>query len=151
MSRPPCCRRVEGKPIASVFKPIGVPARDLTTVVMTLDEFEAVRLADLEGLYQAGAAERMGISRPTFGRIIESAHRKVAQALVGGQALTIEGGSVLTAPGLSTPWTACSHAGQGPAGCPRCHRETAGGPRTPLAPAADSQPCRGRRRRCDRE
>lgn len=151
MSRPPCCRRVEGKPIASVFRPTGVPTRELTTVVMTLDEFEAVRLADLEGLYQAGAAERMGVSRPTFGRIIESARHKVAQALVGGQALLIEGGPVRATQSPEAPWTACSHAGQGPAGCPRCHDETAGGPRTPLAPVVDSRPCRGRRRRCGKE
>ncbi len=151
MSRPPCCRRVEGKPIVSVFKPTGIPARDLTTVVMTLDEFEAVRLADLEGLYQAGAAERMGISRPTFGRIIESAHRKIAQALVGGQALVIEGGSVRTVQTLDIPWKACSHAWRGPDLCPRCRDETDGAPQNPFAPAVDSRPCRGRRRRCDRE
>ena len=97
MPRPPRRRRVEGKPIASVFRPAGIPVRDLTTVVLTLDEFEALRLADLEGLYQARAAERMGVSRPTFGRIVGSARRKVAQALVRGQALMIEGGPVTTA------------------------------------------------------
>jgi predicted DNA-binding protein (UPF0251 family) len=59
---------------------------------MTLDEFEAIRLADLEGLYQEQAAGRMQVSRPTFGRIIESAHRKVAEALVQGRALVIRGG-----------------------------------------------------------
>jgi len=83
--RPPCCRRIEGKPPCPVFKPAGVSARDLTSVTMTLDEFEAVRLADLEGLYQADAAEHMHVSRPTFGRIIESAHRKIAEVLVRGQ------------------------------------------------------------------
>jgi predicted DNA-binding protein (UPF0251 family) len=87
LPRPPSRRRVEGTPIASVYRPAGIPVRDLTTVV----------LADLEGLYPAGAAERMGVSRPTFGRIIGSAHRKVAQALVRGQALLIEGGPVTTA------------------------------------------------------
>lgn len=61
---------------------------------MTLDEFEALRQADLVGLYQRQAAEQMGVSRPTFSRIIESAHRKVADALVHGKALRIEGGSV---------------------------------------------------------
>jgi predicted DNA-binding protein (UPF0251 family) len=63
-------------------------------VVMTLDEFEALRQADLGGLYQEQAAEQMGVSRPTFSRIIESAHRKVADALVHGKALRIEGGPV---------------------------------------------------------
>ena len=53
---------------------------------------EAIRLADLEGMYQEHAAENMGISRQTFGRIIESAHKKVAEALIKGKALRIEGG-----------------------------------------------------------
>ncbi len=63
---------------------------------MSLDEYEAIRLADLEGLYQEQAASRMNISRQTFGRIIESAHRKVADVLVNGKALKIEGGDVST-------------------------------------------------------
>jgi len=61
---------------------------------MPLDEFEAVRLADLEELYQEEAAEQMGVSRPTFARILESARRKLADALVHGKALRIDGGPV---------------------------------------------------------
>jgi len=61
---------------------------------MTLDEFEAIRLADLDGLYQEKAAEQMNVSRPTFSRIVESAHRKLADALVHGKALVIGGGVV---------------------------------------------------------
>lgn len=61
---------------------------------MTLDEFEAIRLADLDGLYQEQAAEQMGVSRATFSRIVDSAHAKVADALVHGKALRIEGGPV---------------------------------------------------------
>lgn len=61
---------------------------------MTLDEFEAIRLASLDGLYQEEAAAEMNISRPTFSRIIQSAHRKMADALVHGKALRIEGGPV---------------------------------------------------------
>ena len=57
-----------------------------------MDEIEAMRLADLEGMYQEQAAERMDVSRQTFGRIITSAHRKVAEALVEGKALRIDGG-----------------------------------------------------------
>ena len=94
MARPCCCRRIEGKPIASVFKPAGIPILELEEVVITLDEFEAVRLADLEGLYQEQAAARMEVSRPTFSRIIESARRKIAEALIQGKALKIEGGVV---------------------------------------------------------
>jgi predicted DNA-binding protein (UPF0251 family) len=94
MPRPFCCRRIAGCPAAPVFKPAGVPLGDLVEVVMTLDEFEAVRLADLDGRYQAEAADQMNVSRPTFGRIVESAHRKIADALVHGKALRIEGGPV---------------------------------------------------------
>ena len=61
---------------------------------MALDEFEAVRLADLEELYQDEAAKQMGVSRPTFTRILESARRKLANALVHGRALRIDGGPV---------------------------------------------------------
>lgn len=61
---------------------------------MTLDEYEALRLADLEGLYQDEAALRMNISRPTFSRIIDGARRKMAEVLVEGKVLRIEGGPV---------------------------------------------------------
>jgi uncharacterized protein len=95
MPRPCCYRRVSGQPAASVFKPAGVPMTALDEVILTLDEFEAVRLADLEGLYQEAAADRMGVSRPTLARILDAAHGKVADALVHGKALRIEGGPVL--------------------------------------------------------
>jgi uncharacterized protein len=65
---------------------------------MTLDDFEALRLADLEGLYQEQGASHMGVSRATFGRIVESAHRKVAEALVHGKTLRIQGGPVRCRP-----------------------------------------------------
>lgn len=94
MSRPFCCRRIAGRPAASVFKPLGIPVVELDEVVMSLDEFEAMRLADLDGLYQEEAAEQMAISRTTFSRIIDSAHRKIADAIVHGKALRIEGGPV---------------------------------------------------------
>ena len=92
--RPSSCRFVSGAPGAVLFKPAGVPARLLEEVVMSLDEFEAIRLADQEGLYQEEAARRMGISRTTFGRILDSAHRKVAEVLAGGRCLRLEGGHV---------------------------------------------------------
>lgn len=94
MPRPPCCRRVEGSPAAVLFKPAGIPARELEEVVITLDELEAIRLADVERLYQEEAAARMDVSRPTFGRILDAARRKVAEALVAGKAVRIEGGRV---------------------------------------------------------
>ena len=64
----------------------------LQQVSLSVDELEAIRLADLEGLYQEQAAQQMNVSRQTFGRILEAAHKKVADALVNGKALSIEGG-----------------------------------------------------------
>jgi predicted DNA-binding protein (UPF0251 family)/predicted Fe-Mo cluster-binding NifX family protein len=78
-----------------VFKPAGVPARDLEEVTLGLDGAEAIRLADLEGLYQDAAAQRMGVSRQTFGRIIEAARRAVADAIINGKRLRIEGGEIV--------------------------------------------------------
>jgi uncharacterized protein len=66
----------------------------LEEVALAVDELEALRLADLDGLYHGDAAERMGVSRATFGRIVETARRKVAEALVRGKALKIGGGEV---------------------------------------------------------
>ena len=91
MARPMICRRVSGDVTARYFKPQGIPMRDLEEVAMAPDEIEAIRLADLEGLYQADAAARMGVSRQTFGNIIARARQKVASALLGGKALRIAG------------------------------------------------------------
>ena len=93
MGRPARRRRVDQLPFAECFKPRGIPMSELEEVVLTVDEFEAVRLGDLEGMYHAEAAARMGVSRQTFGRIIGVARRKIAEALVVGKALRIEGGS----------------------------------------------------------
>jgi predicted DNA-binding protein (UPF0251 family)/predicted Fe-Mo cluster-binding NifX family protein len=94
MPRPKYCRKVGCVPDANYFKPRGIPASLLGEVVLALDEFEAIRLADLDGLYQEGAAKKMNVSRQTFGRIIETAHGKIADALINGKALKIEGGDV---------------------------------------------------------
>lgn len=94
MSRPKCCRKIGCAPDNKYFKPRGVPFVRMDEITLTLDEFEAIRLADLEGLYQEKAAEKMNISRQTFGRIIESAHKKVADVLINGKALKIAGGEV---------------------------------------------------------
>lgn len=89
MARPMKCRRVSCAVAAVYFKPQGIPMRFLEEIEMELDEIEALRLADLEGLYQADAAARMGVSRQTFGNIIARAHKKVASALLCGKALRI--------------------------------------------------------------
>ncbi len=127
MARPPRCRYVSQEPAASYFKPRGIPLWQLEDVVMTLDEFEALRLADLDGLYQEQAAERMNVSRPTFGRIIDSAHRKVAEALVKSKALRIEGGNFVMSDMRAFRCGDCGHDWQVPYGtgrpadCPACH------------------------------
>lgn len=94
MPRPCCQRRVGCCPDATYFKPAGIPLRDLEEVNLTLDELEALRLADFDGQYQEQAAEQMKISRATFARIVEVARKKVAEALINGKALRIEGGPV---------------------------------------------------------
>lgn len=94
MPRPVTPREIDTPPAISWFKPAGVPMRDLEEVVLTLDEIEALRLADAEGLYQEQVAEQMKISRPTVGRILASARKKTAEALVQGKAIRLEGGTV---------------------------------------------------------
>ncbi len=94
MPRPGKFRRICQRPTANYYKPRGIPLSALEQVNLTFDELEAIRLADLEGLYQEAAAEQMNVSRQTFGRIIESAHKKIADALVNGKALSIDGGKV---------------------------------------------------------
>lgn len=92
MPRPCCARHIACQPNVLLFKPAGTPVRDLDIVPMKLDEVEALRLADLEGLYQEQAAQQMKISRQTFARILGTARRKVAEALLHGKALRIEPG-----------------------------------------------------------
>lgn len=127
MPRPRFCRRVAGSPQASYFKPAGVPARELEEVILTLDEFEAIRLADAESLYQEKAAEQMKVSRQTFGRIVEQAHKKIADCLLHGKALRIEGGVVEMAGKRTFICEHCEHKWQEdfgtgrPGSCPACH------------------------------
>ena len=94
MPRPMKCRRIAFQPGVIYFKPAGIPVRELEEITITLDEMEAVRLADLDGLYQEEAALRMNVSRQTFANILGSAHRRIAEALVKGKALRIEGGNI---------------------------------------------------------
>jgi uncharacterized protein len=90
MSRPKKERCIRCQPNALYFKPRGIPLIQLEEVGLSLDELEAIRLADYEGLYHEQAAEKMKISRPTFGRILGEARHKLAETLVEGKALRIE-------------------------------------------------------------
>ncbi|ADQ15532.1 DUF134 domain-containing protein [Halanaerobium hydrogeniformans] len=92
MARPTKDRIIEQLPEIKFFKPAGVPAKQLETVEMTMEEVEALRLKDVKGLTQAEAAEMMKISRPTFQRVLTSARQKAADALTCGKAIRFEGG-----------------------------------------------------------
>jgi predicted DNA-binding protein (UPF0251 family) len=93
MPRPKRFRKIRFKPDVTYFKPSGVRAVDLEESVITMDELEAVRLKDFEGMKQSDAAEKMYISQPTFNRLLLSARKKIADSLIQGKALKIEEGS----------------------------------------------------------
>ncbi|MFH0884033.1 MAG: DUF134 domain-containing protein [bacterium] len=94
LPRPRKQRSVSITPPFSVYKPAGVSMRGLERETITMDELEALKLAHMGGFYQVAIAKRMGVSRQTAARILESAHTKVTEALVMGKALFLEGGSV---------------------------------------------------------
>ena len=121
MARPEKLRRVGCVAGGRGFKPIGVPASELEVETLRLDELEALRLADLEGLYQEAAAEQMGVSRPTFARILSRARSTVARALLEERLLVVNEGPVVSGPGGLLP---CPEHGGGRRrgrGC-CCHR-----------------------------
>lgn len=89
MPRPRLRRRIRGNPDVTYFKPAGVRMRDLDEVTLTLEEYEAVRLKDFEEFDQKQAAEKMGISQPTFHRLILEARKKISDAIVKGKAIKI--------------------------------------------------------------
>ncbi len=91
MPRPRRFRRLSFMPEATYFKPAGISMQELDEVAIATDELEAIRLKDLQGLSQEEAAEKMGISQPTFHRLVKEARRKVADALVNGKAIRIQG------------------------------------------------------------
>ena len=126
MPRPCKCRLVGAGPPVTGFRPIGLSGCDLEVIELRLDELEALRLADMEGLYHDEAAKRMGISRPTFGRLIESARRKTACALFQSNLLIFKGGSVVTNRMRRFACSGCGGPVDAPRGrgrpkeCPKC-------------------------------
>jgi predicted DNA-binding protein (UPF0251 family) len=94
MSRPNKSRKIFSNPGVFYFKPVGRKLKEQDEVELSLDEFEAIRLADFEGLYQEKAAEQMNVSRQTFGNIINSAHKKIADFLINAKSLKISGGAI---------------------------------------------------------
>jgi predicted DNA-binding protein (UPF0251 family) len=101
---------------------------ELEEVILSTDELEAIRLADLDSLYQEKAAGNMNISRQTFGNIIRSAHKKIADALLNGKALKIEGGAVaieerqFNCQDCNHKWILPFGTGR-PRACPQCRNE----------------------------
>ena len=93
MVRPQKDRMVAFNPEISYFKPRGIPMIDLEEVCLTVDQREAIRLSDLLGMSHEDAGRRMGVSRATFGRIIQKARVAVADALINGKAINVGGGS----------------------------------------------------------
>lgn len=93
MPRPRLCRKVWLQPDFTYFKPAGARIRELQETRLTVDEFEAIRLKDLEEMEQGKAASKMEISQPTFNRLLHSARKKITDAIVNGKAIRIEGGN----------------------------------------------------------
>jgi len=127
MPRPRKHRHLMSEPQPAIYKPVGVPLRDVDCVALSPEELESLRLADLEGHYQEQAAEQMGVSRSTFQRTVIEARRKVAQALVEGMALQIQGATVRArlvrwrCDDCRHHWDVPHGSGQGePEVCPAC-------------------------------
>jgi len=129
MPRPRRHRLVGFEPGVTYFKPAGIMMRELEESILAVDEFEAVRLKDLLGLEQETAARKMSISQPTFHRLVQSARKKIADAIVNGKAIKIEGGNFKMVDTLRKRKFRCYDCGYEwelaygtgkPADCPKC-------------------------------
>jgi predicted DNA-binding protein (UPF0251 family) len=128
--RPQKHRIVSFNPDISYFKPRGIPMMDLEEVVLKVDEFEAIRLSDLLDLSHEEAGRHMGVSRATFGRIVQKARKRVADALINGRAIRIEGGNyrvvadvrVFKCDRCEKTWKEPQGTGR-PKSCPACGSE----------------------------
>jgi len=96
MSKPRKKRNVLYPPRMDYFAPHGCrPLKKINEVILTIDEYESIRLADHENLKQEDAAKKMNISRPTFTRLVDAARKKIADAMVNGKVIRIEGGNYI--------------------------------------------------------
>ena len=116
-------------PNFTYFKPAGVRIIDLNENILTIGEFEAIRLKDLENLEQKECANRMDLSQPTFHRLLMSARKKIADCIANGKAIKIEGGEYVMAPQIRGKGRGRGGGfARGPGGecyCPNCeYRET---------------------------
>ncbi len=110
MPRPRKCRRVCCMPTNQSFGPLDRCSDERRTIVMTVDEYEAIRLIDLEGLSQEECAKRMAVARTTAQAIYNSARVKIAECLVRGMHLSVSGGDYVICDGA-------------PCGCGHCHKK----------------------------
>mgnify|MGYP005843925213 CR=1 FL=1 len=130
MARPRKCRWVASEPGVTFFKPQGIPMRVLEQVVISVDELEALRLSDYLGLNQEDVAQEMNVSRPTVTRMLAKAHRAIAEALVYGKAIKIEGGDYqVTRPRFVCQdcqhiWEESDNSLSAAYTCPKCHGST---------------------------
>jgi predicted DNA-binding protein (UPF0251 family) len=90
MPRPKNPRFLRFNPDVYYFKPRGIPLSELEEVILLPDELESLKLYEVDGFDQIAAAKEMKISQPTFARILESARKKVARAIIEGKAIRIE-------------------------------------------------------------
>ena len=111
MARPRKWKRVCCLPEIDSFGPLNRPGIDREVIIMTVEEYETIRLIDLEGMMQEECADRMNVARTTVQRIYNDARKKLAESLVDGKTLRIEGGD----------YKLCDENAQ-MFGCPRCHR-----------------------------
>ena len=127
MVRPKKNRIVAYKPEISYFKPRGIPLINLEEVALTVDERESIRLSDLLGMSYEEAGQSMGVSRATFGRIIQHARKVIADALINGKAINVDGGNytlmedsrIFMCEKCSHKWEEDSGTGK-PDNCPEC-------------------------------
>ncbi len=145
MARPERVRRIFFRPDVTYFKPAGIAMAELKETVLSFDELEAIRLVDSEGIEQSRAGEKMKISQPTLSRLLGRARKKLADAIINGQAIKIEGGNFKMAsprgagPGRRGGRGRMGGFAAGPGGicrCPKCGYEEE---------QARGEPCRSKR------
>jgi predicted DNA-binding protein (UPF0251 family) len=112
MPRPRKCRKVCCLPKSNLFGPLNIKNLEEKIIVMTVDEYETIRLMDLEGMTQEECAEKMNVARTTVQRIYNDARLKIAKSLVNGDILKIEGGD----------YKLCDES-EPLCGCSRCHKQ----------------------------
>ena len=120
-------RKIIAPPIFKGYKPYGCPKKKKEVIELLFEEYEAIKLADYDCMHQIDGAKIMGISRPTFARIYETARKKIAQALVEGKEIKAVIGNAV----LETHWSHCNNCNkrfsdeecQKRKNCPKCNSE----------------------------